>query len=686
LQVISDILSSRERLDLITNHEGDHDDTGSATDSSRFVTQGPDGKLYQPIPVRTVTENTEQQTEHPGDTYEYGVFGLGACKPKWSQRLANLNVFVVVYGVAGIWMITLSGFLGSQVTSIERHLGISSSKTGFILSSNEIGYLVFVILGSHLGKYTHIPVFLSVSGLVFGLATLAMALGRLETPRVWQDATDKSPSGAQSSTFDSSAKYLCDSGFSASIDTVLISTNSSTFSPNISGDLSPSRSVSWVFYLLVFCTIIGGAVKSYRIPLLTYYIESNIVNKNRSALLLGASFTAMLLGPPVSLFLGSFSSSLPVDLKETNMSKHDQRWVGAWWLGFSIIGLACIICSVPIMFFPRHMRKLKTRNLPETTQTTSLRVMLQDLPKSLGRCFRRPIYVLAVILNCIEGLAFSGSFAFYQKYMETQFNKTSQEISTVTGVITLFTIVMGTFCGGLITTKLKLGLRGCAAMTLGLATVTILLNCLYLLFGCENSDIVGMAGNRTLALDACDCSQDVFIVCGENQVNYLSPCLAGCRNATTDMIFTNCTRINNGHARPGMCDLDCPYFIPYLINFSIGYFLGTLTLIPQFLLTVRSVEQRDQSLASGTTAFCQTLIGILPSPILFGKMIDMSCSLWSPSGNCILYDRDRFRYNYYGVYLGLRFASLGVIGSLLWLTHKDARRESSKPTSKTTEE
>ncbi|CAG5127389.1 unnamed protein product, partial [Candidula unifasciata] len=631
----------------------------------------------------TAGDNTKQQTEDLKENYEYGVCGLGGCKPQWSQRLANLNVFVVTYGVAGIWMITLSSFLGSQVTSIERHLGISSSKTGFILSSNEIGYLVFVILGSHLGKYTHIPVFLSVSGLLFGLATLAMALGRLETPRVWQDTSAPGLQTTTSDLQDNSAKYLCDSSFPTWTNSVLASTNSSSFVPALSGDSSSSRSVSWVFYLLVFCSMIGGAVKSYRIPLLTYYIESNIVNKNRSALLLGASFTAMLLGPPVALFLGSFSSSLPVDLKETNMSKHDQRWVGAWWLGFSIIGLACIVCSVPIMFFPRHMRKLKTRNLPETTETTSLRVMLTDLPKSLGRCFRQPIFVLSLIFACIEGFAFSGSFAFGQKYMETQFNKTSQEISTITGVLSLFTIVLGTFFGGFITTRLKLGLRGCAVITLAMAAITVLLDSLNFLFGCKNSDIVGADGNRTLSMDACDCSQDVFIVCGDNQVNYLSPCLAGCRNATTDMIFTNCTSVNDGQARPGVCDLNCPYFIPYLVVYSVSFFLGTVPIIPGFMLSVRSVEQRDQSLSSGTCSFCQTLIGILPSPIFFGKIIDMSCSVWSPGGNCMLYDRERFRHFYYGIYVGLRFASLGVMAAVLWLAHKDSRRESYKLANKT---
>ncbi|BFZ11717.1 hypothetical protein BsWGS_14756 [Bradybaena similaris] len=621
------------------------------------------------------TEKTEPQTEHPTDSYERGLCGLGLCKPKWCQRLANLNLFAVVYGVAGIWMITLSSFLGSQVTSIERHLGMSSSKTGFILSCNEIGYLVVVILGSHLGKYTHIPVFLSISGLIFGLATLAMAFGRLETPRVWHDDTASVP--LTTLDLQDNSKYLCDSGVPTSNNSVFASVNS-TISLEVFDDVFTTRTISWVFYLLVFCSVIGGAVKSYRFPLLTYYIETNIDNKNRTALLLGVSITAMLLGPPIALFLGSFASSLPVDLKETTMSQFDQRWVGAWWLGFMIIGLACIVSNVPVMFFPKHMRKVKTPTVPEATSSTSLRVMMLDLPKSLGRCFRRPIYVLALVFNCIEGFAFHGTFAFNQKYMETQFNKTAQQISTITGVLILFTLVLGTFFGGFFTTKLKLGLRGCAMVTLVTAAITILLDCLNFVFGCQNSDIVSTVGNSTLSAEACDCSEDIFIVCGDNKVNYLSPCLAGCRNATADMMFTNCTSINNGQARPGMCDLDCNFFIPYLVVLGASNLLGTLSIMPGFMLSVRSVEQQDQSLATGTASFCQTLIGILPSPICFGKLIDMSCALWSSSGNCMLYDRERFRHLYYGFHLGLRFASLGVMAALLWLACRDVQRERAK--------
>ena len=39
-------------------------------------------------------------------------------------------------------------------------------------------------------------------------------------------------------------------------------------------------------------------------------------------------------------------------LVETDLTPEDPRWVGAWWLGFVILGSGAIITSVPTFFFP----------------------------------------------------------------------------------------------------------------------------------------------------------------------------------------------------------------------------------------------------------------------------------------------------------------------------------------------
>lgn len=62
---------------------------------------------------------------------------------------------------------------------------------------------------------------------------------------------------------------------------------------------------------------------------------------------------------------------------------------------------------------------------------------------------------------------------------------------------------------------------------------------------------------------------------------------------------------------------------------------------------------------------------LMPSPILFGKIMDGSCKIWNEKcgerGNCLLYDRDRFRFlvNWTSV----AFTSIGVFFDVLVWHH-----------------
>ncbi|XP_059142571.1 solute carrier organic anion transporter family member 1B3-like [Physella acuta] len=391
--------------------------------------------------------------------------------------------------------------LGSQISSIERHLGISSSKTGLIMSSNEIGYLVAVLFGSHFGKYLHIPRLLSVSGVIFGVMAMVMSLGKLMQPKVWQASSLMNIQ--HNDTENTFSKYLCLPEDSVISGTNLTDLDISEHGIHSSGAVSSPLDVThipaglpWAFWVFVLASVCCGIVKSYRIPLLTHYVETNIKDKNKSGLYLGSSFTAMFFGPPIAFLLGSYVSSLPVDLKYTTISKSDQRWVGAWWLGFVIVGVACCLFSLPIAFFPRHIRFAKLdeekHGNRKAGKTGAVKNAFLEMPKSLWRILRQPLYVLSALSRVIEGLAFSGWYAFAQKYIEVQFNKTPQQVSLTTGLIIIFTLATGTFLGGFVTSRLKLGFRGCVIMTLVVCAVTWSLDTTYLVFGCENSDIVGL--------------------------------------------------------------------------------------------------------------------------------------------------------------------------------------------------
>lgn len=69
-----------------------------------------------------------------------------------------------------------------------------------------------------------------------------------------------------------------------------------------------------------------------------------------------------------------------------------------------------------------------------------------------------------------------------------------------------------------------------------------------------------------------------------------------------------------------------------------------------------------------------SLFALIPGPILFGRIIDSTCTIWSEKcgerGNCQLYDQDLFRY--YVNFTAVGLTTLGVFFDVLvWYYGKD---------------
>lgn len=105
-----------------------------------------------------------------------------------------------------------------------------------------------------------------------------------------------------------------------------------------------------------------------------------------------------------------------------------------------------------------------------------------------------------------------------------------------------------------------------------------------------------------------------------------------------------------GKMTPGACLKGCAAgFYAFTLISSIINCFGTSGRIGNVLVNFRCVSVKDKSVAQGLILMLVSLFALIPGPILFGRIIDETCIVWTEQcsgrkGNCQLYDQKLFRY------------------------------------------
>lgn len=77
--------------------------------------------------------------------------------------------------------------------------------------------------------------------------------------------------------------------------------------------------------------------------------------------MLAYAFSMRMFGPVLGFVLAYGCMSLYIDPTLTPIiSKDDPRWLGAWWLGWMLLGALMFVFALLIGMFPQHLpKKLK---------------------------------------------------------------------------------------------------------------------------------------------------------------------------------------------------------------------------------------------------------------------------------------------------------------------------------------
>ncbi|CAK1602197.1 unnamed protein product [Parnassius mnemosyne] len=683
----------------------------------------------------------------PHDARDCGILSW---RPLFIQRFSSIKVFVFFLS----FLVTLqqalsSGYINSVITTIEKRFEIPSSLSGLIASSYEIGNVITVIFVSYLGSRRHIPVWIAVGAVIMGIGSLVFVV-----PHFIAEANSEMMANNKSDD------NICRLPRALEQDMGGLGRLSQGLPPsNLRPDNCIKSSPSTFVPVMVFVVaqLLLGCGGSPLLTLGTTYVDDH-VRPESSSMYIGCMYSMAAFGPVLGFLLGAYLLSFHMDSFSgtiISIDPGDHRWVGMWWGGFLLCGLLLILVAIPFFSFPKVLVREKEKirlvekaaaasgsstKPPSKPQTdikdTGYGKDIKDIPVSMWRLLKNPVYVVTCLGACMELMIVSGFVVFLPKYLETQFSLGKSQASVFTGSIAIPGACIGIFMGGCLLKRLELRPKG--AVQFVLISNTICLSCYALLFflGCDNIKMAGTTipytnnsnlepfkVNLTAACNFnCLCTEtDMEPVCGNNGLTYFSPCHAGCAAFSSRSNFTNCACVHENSrgsgggggagagagavlggaaaalsaqfgdvtvvpvATAGACNPPCTTIFPFLVLLFFMTFVVAVTQMPLLMIVLRSVSEEERSFALGMQFVIFRLFGYIPAPIVFGNLIDSTCILWKQScsgekgGRCLLYDIEQFRYRYVGLCGGIKIVALGIFLADWWLVRRRRHLETTAP-------
>ncbi|XP_074050415.1 solute carrier organic anion transporter family member 1A2 [Macrotis lagotis] len=622
--------------------------------------------------------------------------------------ISKLKMFLLAL-MCAYFSKTLSGsFLNSILTQLERQFNLSTTLVGLINGSFEIGNLLLMVFVSYFGTKMHRPMLIAMGCMTMGIGCFLQSLPHfLMDPYEYETTVSKTSNS-------SSNGFLC------------MRKESQIFTPteDPSECTNEVKSSMWLFVLVG--NIIRGIGETPIKPLGISYIEDFAKTEN-SPLYIGCLETGSIIGPLIGFLLASFCVKIYVDFGSVNtddliITPTDTRWVGAWWLGLLICAGANVLSGLPFLFLPKSLPKvgLETNiNIIEEDERNETKgerrdikgerrdITIDFLPLMKG-LFCNRIYVLFLVTSILQFNAFVIMFSFLPKYMEQQYGISASEAIFLMGIYNLPPICFGYLAGGFIMKKFKINMKQAAYIAFCISLFDYFLNMLCFLTICDNSPVAGLSvsyeGTQNVYMEKnvltdcnidCNCQDKIWDpVCGDNNLSYMSACLAGCEayfGTGVNMGFQNCSCIRssrNASAFLGLCGSRpaCSLMLQYfLILSALSSFIYSLAAIPGYMVFLRSIKPKEKALGVGLHMLITRILAGIPAPIYFGVLIDYTCLHWGTlrcgkSGACRIYDSISFRTIYLGLSTILRGMSYVPASFIVLILRKQFQSAESNTT------
>lgn len=134
------------------------------------------------------------------------------------------------------------------------------------------------------------------------------------------------------------------------------------------------------------------------------------------------------------------------------MKSNDPRWIGAWWLGYIIVGCITLVTAPLIFAFPYHLptyQKSKKKRLAQFQATKKVVVDNQygkrwaDFPRAFYEIASNRIFLLATVGLSIDKIPVIGFLTFLPKYVQSQSGASLLTATTISGVTVVVSAALG---------------------------------------------------------------------------------------------------------------------------------------------------------------------------------------------------------------------------------------------------
>lgn len=578
--------------------------------------------------------------DHPDETEELKCQFLGIPCPAQRRCLSAVGILAFLCWASTIQGLVVNGFVNAVISSLERRFDLSSTMTGVIAGSYDIGSMVTVIPITYFGGLvgSSKPKYISRGMFIMGLGSFLFCLPHFVTgPYLTPDVVE----GLNST--DPKSEMCLDRSHQNQTDLL-----EETF-----GRLSVYK------YFFIFGQILHGIGAAPLITLGTTFLDES-VGKVSSPMYVGIFQTFFVVGPALGYLLGGSLLQIYVDLSldglDANLNPSHPIWVGAWWIGFLISGGMAWACAIFIGSYPPTLPSSeKKQQVSVSSKDESKLVGLKQMPSAIKSLLLNPTYMFISVGGAADGLVIAGLSAFLPKFIQSQYKFTASLSSGIVGLLVIPAGGLGTFTGGYIAKRFRLNRSQMLKMYIMSQMVTIPMALGFLCY-CPNVNFSGVTifqqeeksfykvdDLKISCNQNCSCNpKDFKPLCGEDNVMYYSACYAGCQDKqldsenATEYLQCSCVDSPKKMAYTQPCTTDCQYFYGFAVLMFISIWFTFMSSMPNIVATMRSVENSNRSLALGLQSIILRLIGSIPGPVFFGAIIDKTCMLVSDS--CLVYD------------------------------------------------